>query len=223
MGNSDDSWDFKVDKSKVGLGATKKTIALPKVRKADDQLFEESQDQIEVKEGSGGKRKSRRELAKEYEREEDKVKVPHPDTLYGSFYRRSGALLIDVFIVSLVAAVGSTYFPVFFIENETFVSTLVGINSFEIEFYLVTSFLFIYLFLVFAPHVIFGTSFGKKMMNIKVFGPNREKQGFVFGIIRELLLKPAVFLSVVGALICFFSKKRKMLHDHIIGSEVHRE
>ena len=223
MSDSDDSWDFKLDKNKPGSDSTKKTVAIPRVKKNNEDLFEEESKKISVKENVTIRRKSRRELAKEYEREEDKFVEPHPDTLYGSLFRRSAALGLDVFVCSLLAIAGLTYFPQFFIENENLVSALLGISFYHVEFYLLVSFLFIYFFLVIAPHIVFGASFGKKMMNVKVFGIDREKQGFLKGALRELILKPISLISLVGVLICFFSKKRKMLHDHLIGSEVHRE
>lgn len=223
MSDSDDSWDFKIDKNKAGSDLTKKTVAIPRVKKNNESLFEEDSKKIGVNENVTIRRKSRRELAKEYEREEDKYVEPHPDTLYGSFFRRFAAFGIDVFICSVLTIVGLTYFPSFFIENERVVSALTGLSFYHAEFYLLTSLLLFYFFLVIAPHIVFGASFGKKMMNVKVFGIDREKQGFFKGALRELFFKPVSLISLVGVLICFFSKKRKMLHDHLLRTEVHRE
>lgn len=222
MSNSDDSWDFKVDPKAKPSEKTQKTVAMPRLQKRED-LLEDDTTGLGVTEIRPEKRKSRKQLAKEYEREEDKIIEAHPDELYGSFYRRLMAFCFDLMTVTITFVIASIYFPAAFIEFESIVMAILGISTAHFEIYLLTSILAVYIPFVVAPHMIFGASLGKKMMNIKVFGKERKQLGFLQGAIRELLLKPLSLVSLIGTLICFFSKKRKMLHDHIIASEVHRE
>lgn len=223
MSNSDDSWNFKVDKSKSDKDVTKKSIAVPKPTKRKDNLFEEEHVDLDVSQSNPKSRKSRKALAKEYEREEDRPYTPAINELYGSFFRRGNAFLFDLFSVCLISGLALTYYPQYFIELENILAALIGQKNSIFEFYLVCSVGLIYFVIVSVPHIIFGASFGKKMMNVKVFGSERQPAGFLQSFMREIILKPVSLISVLGVMMCFFSKKRKMLHDHLVNTEVHRE
>lgn len=223
MSKSDDSWDFKVEKSKSEKDTTQKTITIPKPTKKKDNLFDEDDADLNVSDSRPQARKSRKALAKEYEREEDRPYVPSTDELYGSFFRRASAFFLDIFVTGVVSILVLSYAPQYSIELENLLAAIIGQENTIFEFFLFCSFVFVYFVFVSIPHILFGASFGKKMMNVKVFGLDRVPVGFLQSLIREIFLKPLSFVSVLGVVICFFSKKRKMMHDHILNTEVHRE
>lgn len=222
---SDDSWDFKVKPKNKPSRPKKNTAKVGreiKKRRLNEAEAEKKGASITLGDSRAGARKSRSQLAKEYEREEDKKREPHPDEIYGSFFRRVFATLVDLLLSVFSVMLFLTY------KAELWIDIEMGI--FGVEDYgqgpLITYFgslgLLTYFLISVVPTIVFGRSLGKSFAAIRLCGVEGQHLGFLKTFLREVCLKPIACLSVVGVLICFLSKKRKMLHDHLIGSIVER-
>lgn len=223
MGQSDDSWNFKLEGDKDKQKKKKEAIAKEKKKRLKEKSSLSQTDQtFKMEAPPVAKRKSRSELAKEYEREEDKVVEPLPDEEYGSFVRRGVALAIDFAVCFGVLFFVLTYHADTWIQLEL---ALFGTSDYGygplLTYFSSLAFVCYFVFSVF-PTILFGKSVGKTFVGVKVYGKGIEPLGYLKTFMREILFRPLSLISILGALICYLSPQRKMLHDHLVGSVVRR-
>lgn len=228
--SSDDSWDFKIEKPKTEAkdGPAKPKNSRAAVTKEKRKRRQKESDlsgkgpQVGIETPSVGKRKSRSDLAREYERDEDKKIEPHPHEIYGSLIRRSMATGLDLCFAFLVCVLTLNYQADFWIQLELQVFGLNDYGQGPLITYFGSLAVSVYLLACVAPTVVLGRSLGKALAGVKVYGRELVPLGFLKTLFREVVLKPLSALSILGVLICYLSKERKMLHDHLIGSTVRR-
>lgn|GEM_PF-2620805 len=223
---SDDSWNFKIEKpkQKTTKSSEKKTAATKEKikRRQEASLYEKVGPKVSIPTPKHSKRKSRSELAKEYLREEDIKQEDHPDDIYGSPIRRAFAASIDLVLIAFALILILTYKSDLWIELELQFFGLNDVGQGPLLTYFGSLGFCLYLIIAVLPSIVFGRSLGKALSGVKIYDEEQRPLGFVKTLVREVLFRPLSVLSVVGVLACCFSKKRKMLHDYLIGSNVRR-
>ena len=134
---------------------------------------------------------------------------------YAGFWLRVAASLVDGFIVNLIFAIlGISYFW-FFAKNNPSLSnstqTVMGILYFVI-------WIFYFPFMESRG----GTTFGKKIVGIKVLNANGEPVGFLRSLGRNLAKIISALILMIGFIMAGFTKKKQGLHDIIASCVVVR-
>ena len=80
-------------------------------------------------------------------------------------------------------------------------------------------FVIIYLFIFVFPVIIWGKTFGKKLMRLEIVHINGGYMDSFSVIKREMIGKTILFFGIVTV---FFNKRRRALHDFLFGSLVVR-
>lgn len=134
---------------------------------------------------------------------------------YAGFWLRVAASLVDGFIVNLMfALLGFLYFW-FFAKNNPSLSnstqTVMGIFYFVI-------------WILYFPFMESrgGTTFGKKIVGIKVLNANGEPVGFLRSLGRNLAKIISALILMIGFIMAGFTKKKQGLHDIIASCLVVR-
>jgi uncharacterized RDD family membrane protein YckC len=138
--------------------------------------------------------------------------------------KRGIALILDLFLMLGISYVAINLIPItkllisFPMDKYKFVWRLsdknlsylmMGINS-----------LVMYFFLVFFPTLFYNTSFGKRIMNLRVRGIDQYTLSFEQAFFRDFLFRPVSILSGVGLIVPFFNKEKKSLHDFLTKTQV---
>lgn len=132
---------------------------------------------------------------------------------YAGFWLRVAASLVDGFIVNLIfALLGFLYF-LFFAKNNPSLSnstsTVMGI-------------LYFIMWIIYFPFMESrgGTTFGKKIVGIKVLNANGEPVGFLRSLGRNLAKIISALILMIGFMMAGFTKKKQGLHDIIASCVV---
>ena len=105
-------------------------------------------------------------------------------------------MLVDYFL--------NSYQLVFMFGEPVLVDITVGVSIFV----LIMSF-------VIVPASFFNTSFGKKIMGLRVRGDGQFSLGLGQCLQRELIFKPLSIVLVVGFIMPFFDENKRSLHDRL--------
>jgi len=134
---------------------------------------------------------------------------------YAGFWLRVAASLVDGFIVNLIfALLGFLYFWFFAKNNPSLsnsTSTVMGI-------------LYFIMWILYFPFMESrgGTTFGKKIVGIKVLNANGESVGFLRSLGRNLAKIISALILMIGFIMAGFTKKKQGLHDIIASCVVVR-
>jgi len=132
---------------------------------------------------------------------------------YAGFWLRVAASLVDGFIVNLIfALLGFLYFW-FFAKNNPSLS-----NSAQT----VMGILYFVMWILYFPFMESrgGTTFGKKIVGIKVLNTNGEPVGFLRSLGRNLAKIISALILMIGFIMAGFTKKKQGLHDIIASCVV---
>lgn len=161
--------------------------------------------------------KSRGELYKELASEEeilskDVIEFPSPAM-------RLIALLLDLGFMYGLVLLGVKLSPLIKILVDNF------LNSYQLVFMfgesvlvnitLGVSFFVLFMSFVIVPASFFNTSFGKKIMGLRVRGEGQFSLGLGQCIQRELIFKPLSIVLVFGFIMPFFDENKRSLHDRL--------
>lgn len=132
---------------------------------------------------------------------------------YAGFWLRVAASLVDGFIVNLIFAILGILYFWFFAKNNPSLSnsaqTVMGIFYFVI-------------WILYFPFMESrgGTTFGKKIVGIKVLNSNGEPVGFLRSLGRNLAKIISALILMIGFMMAGFTKKKQGLHDIIASCVV---
>lgn len=132
---------------------------------------------------------------------------------YAGFWLRVAASLVDGFIVNLIFAILGILYFWFLAKNNPSLSsstqTVMGIFYFII-------------WILYFPFMESrgGTTFGKKIVGIKVLNTNGEPVGFLRSLGRNLAKIISALILMIGFIMAGFTKKKQGLHDIIASCVV---
>lgn len=127
---------------------------------------------------------------------------------YAGFWRRAGAYLVDVILVSIAVSILLVIVQLF--------NLLDGLSKKEIEnveyvVQLIVAFLY---FTSMESSALQGT-YGKHILKLKVTGRNGERISFGRASIRHISKFLSAILVFIGFIMVAFTKKKQGLHDKI--------
>lgn len=217
----DDEWEFTNVGSKIQLEKSKQE---PPPHKRE-KIISKKNNKLVLDDGSVPRTKTRSAMALEMQgQDEDNLKdvynlAPIPKRavafvldlgfLAGLMYVARFASPAVRFLVQLI--MDRYKFKFIFPEPEV-MNAITGINGIVLVF-----------FLVIIPVAFFNTSFGKKIMGLRIRGNEKYTLTISEAFKREVIMKPLSIALVFGFITPFFSKKRQSIHDMLSGTIVIEE
>ena len=212
-------WDFKVGDLKIGKsekteksndGQKKNTIQLKSLHKT-----QKSEYKLELDHSSVLKSKTRSALA--FELDQKFNNMAEDSFTLAPLPKRAIAFILDFLLMT-----GFVYFIKFTSTLiSEFIHLFMGGQSFKLMIseaqmmnLLICSLGFLLLFFfVVIPVAFFNTSFGKKLMGLRIRGIEKYTISISTAFKRELILKPISIFLVAGFITPFISKKCLSIHD----------
>ncbi len=212
------------EKKSIKLPSTVGVKPKPKVSTAmpDTDLIEkerktttEKVKKLKLNEDGFRPAKTRSELYNELAKDEeilDKDVIEYPTPI-----SRGIALVFDLAFNGGVLYLGFKLFPLLISLIQVFLDKyklvfMFGSEALEKLTFGATELSFILIFIV-IPGAFFNTSFGKKIMGLRVRGEGQFTIGMGQVFQREVLFKPLSIALVVGFILPFFDDKKRSLHD----------
>jgi len=217
--NSEPKWDFRIEdiksekaeRSALSNNGSKKN----KIQLKNSHKLAKTENKLELDHSSVSKAKSRSAMA--FELNQNVNDVAEDSFTLASLPKRAFAFLLDLILMAALI-----YFVKFSLSIiREFTRALMNENKYKLMIpesqimnLLMCSALLILLFsFVVIPAAFFNTSFGKKLMGLRVRGIEKYTLSISTAFKRELIMKPISIILVVGFITPFISKKRFSIHD----------
>jgi uncharacterized RDD family membrane protein YckC len=94
-------------------------------------------------------------------------------------------------------------------SEKIFMNSMIGSACFIVLF-----------FLIIIPVAFFNTSFGKKILGLRIRGNEKYTLTISEAFLREFILKPLSVILIAGFITPFYTKKRLSIHDMLSGTFV---
>ncbi len=217
-----EEWDFSVDTSSVKKeDQESKEHKKPEVKKT--RVLEKKTPKLTLDEAALPPRnKTRSAMALELEKEEAKKE----EDVYSlaPIPKRGIAFILDVLFQAALVYLTKMSAPLWRILIQLF------LDRYKLHFIIpepqvmkiimgVSGFMSFFIFVV-IPIAFYNTSFGKKLMGLRVRGSERYTISISQAFKRELIFKPISVLILAGFITPFFSKMRLSIHDMLANTFV---
>jgi len=161
--------------------------------------------------------KTRSELYNELAKEEeiyDKDVTEYPSPIV-----RLIALVLDLIFNGVIIYLGFNLFPIFNMIIQLFMDKYKLVFMFGAEYLNMvtlgfTEITLVMLFII-IPGAFFNTSFGKKIMGLKVRGTGQFTISIGQHFQREVIFKPLSIALIIGFILPFFDEQKRSLHDRL--------
>ena len=246
--NDDETWEFNIthEEQDAKIEEKKKLEKVysqrmsGKISRKDMALTSKEKEKARQRKANLGIEKTKREIlnqAATFEEESEEKRKSRAHYLEDDEYEeqeysltdltpRAIGMGIDAGITALIFGIANfenlivkTEDIYFLIVNSIDMSDL--LDDTQLNFLLPTiNFIFLYILLMVIPTLIMKKSFGKHMMNLKIYSFMTEVPTMKNLIQRELIFKPLSIFSIFGILIMFFNKEIKCWHDTLADTLV---
>ena len=220
-----------IDHSKIKQNELRRvSTAIPEYQTDATTFLKQEKQENELKldlDNSGFKSKTRRELYKELEASDGAL---NPDgegeDLFelATLEKRGISLIIDIVFTAFVVKFALILVPFIMKGEQLFLDKyhlkLWVTDKTYFQAHVVINIVLALYFFVVVPVAFFNASFGKKILKLRVRGEGRYTITLSQAFFRELVFKPLGMACLVGFAVPFFDKKRRSLHDKMVGTFV---
>ena len=215
----DEDWNFSLD-ANVVEELQKKEPEAPKNSMKGIIKPKPEGSKLKLDESATPRTKTRSEMAKEVGEEAKEVE----EVVYAGPSPRAIAGIIDFVLFWVYVFLGKIAAPYLRIAIQVFLDKYrIKPDVDEVMFLNVLwalAFLFISFCLLIAPTSFAHHSWGKKIMNLKVTGTEKNFMPIGKTFMREMIFKPLSIASVAGLAMYFFNEKKQTLHDKLCDTVV---
>lgn len=219
--NNSDEWEFSNLKLSV---KPEESEAEVQAKVKSERIAERKKPKLALDESAVPKSKTRSAMAQDLNKAPSKEEdVFH----YASFPKRGIAFILDMFFALFIAFLVKLTSPLLRHVVQLFLDRyklkFIVPEIFVMNTVIVVDALFITFFMIVIPLAFYNTSFGKKLLGLRVRSTQRYTISITQAFKRELIYKPLGIIIIAGFITPFFSKMQQSIHDMLTDTVVIEE